>query len=53
MISQAQIRSQLNNCLLEAKFDRWTNQYQKGESAGHLSARRQAHSHHHRPSKRV
>ena len=31
MISQAQIRSQLNNCLLEAKFDRWTNQYQKGK----------------------
>ena len=31
MISQAQIRSQLNNCLLEAKFDRWANQYQKGK----------------------
>ena len=31
MISQAQIRSQLNNCLLEAKFDRWSNQYQKGK----------------------
>ncbi len=31
MISQEQIRSQLNNCLLEAKFDRWTNQYQKGK----------------------
>ena len=31
MISQAQIRSQLNNCLLEAKFDRWVNQYQKGK----------------------
>ena len=31
MISQDQIRSQLNNCLLEAKFDRWTNHYQKGK----------------------
>ena len=31
MISQAQIRSQLNNCLLEAKFDRWANHYQKGK----------------------
>ena len=31
MISQEQIRSQLNNCLLEAKFDRWANQYQKGK----------------------
>ena len=31
MISQAQIRSQLNNCLLEAKFDRWSNHYQKGK----------------------
>ena len=31
MISQEQIRSQLNNCLLEAKFDRWSNQYQKGK----------------------
>ena len=31
MISQEQIRSQLDNCLLEAKFDRWTNHYQKGK----------------------
>ena len=31
MISQAQIRSQLNNCLLEAKFDRWQPQYKKGK----------------------
>ena len=31
MISQEQIRSQLNNCLLEAKFDRWSNHYQKGK----------------------
>ena len=31
MISHEQIRSQLNNCLLEAKFDRWANQYQKGK----------------------
>ena len=31
MISQDQIRSQLNNCLLEAKFDRWANHYQKGK----------------------
>ena len=31
MISQEQIRSQLNNCLLEAKFDRWANHYQKGK----------------------
>ena len=31
MISQEQIRSQLNNCLLEAKFDRWANRYQKGK----------------------
>ena len=31
MISQEQIRSQLNNCLLEAKFGRWANQYQKGK----------------------
>ena len=31
MISQEQIRSQLDNCLLEAKFDRWTNKYQKGK----------------------
>ncbi len=31
MISQEQIRSQLNNCLLEAKFDRWANKYQKGK----------------------
>ena len=31
MISQEQIRSQLDNCLLEAKFDRWANRYQKGK----------------------
>ena len=31
MISQEQIRSQLNNCLLEAKFGRWANRYQKGK----------------------
>ena len=31
MISQEQIRSQLDNCLLEAKFDRWVNKYQKGK----------------------
>ena len=31
MISQEQIRSQLNNCLLDAKFDRWESQYQKGK----------------------
>ena len=31
MISQEQIRSQLNNCLLEAKFNRWANHYQKGK----------------------
>ena len=31
MISQDQIRSQLDNCLLEAKFDRWANHYQKGK----------------------
>ena len=31
MISQAQIRSQLDNCLLEAKFDRWQHRYKKGK----------------------
>ncbi len=31
MICQEQIRSQLDNCLLEAKFDRWANHYQKGK----------------------
>jgi phosphoribosylaminoimidazole-succinocarboxamide synthase len=31
MISQEQIRSQLNNCLLDAKFDRWESQYQKSK----------------------
>ncbi len=31
MISQEQIRSQLDNCLLEAKFDRWAHQYKKGK----------------------
>ena len=31
MISQEQIRSQLNNCLLDAKFDQWADRYQKGK----------------------
>ena len=31
MISQAQIRSQLDNCLLEAKFGRWQHRYKKGK----------------------
>jgi phosphoribosylaminoimidazole-succinocarboxamide synthase len=31
MISQEQIRSQLNNCLLDARFDRWESQYQKSK----------------------
>ncbi len=31
MISKEQIRSQLDNCLLDAKFDRWESQYQKGK----------------------
>jgi len=31
MVSPEQIRSQLDNCLLDAKFDRWANHYQKGK----------------------
>ncbi len=31
MISQAQIRSQLDNCLLEARYDRWQRRYKKGK----------------------
>jgi phosphoribosylaminoimidazole-succinocarboxamide synthase len=31
MVTEAQIRSQLNNCLLDAKFDRWADAYQKGK----------------------
>ena len=31
MVTEAQIRSQLNNCLLDAKFDRWADSYKKGK----------------------
>lgn len=31
MVTEAQIRSQLDNCLLDAKFDRWADVYQKGK----------------------
>lgn len=31
MVTEAQVRSQLNNCLLDAKFDRWADRYQKGK----------------------
>ncbi|MBT3606203.1 MAG: phosphoribosylaminoimidazolesuccinocarboxamide synthase [Candidatus Latescibacteria bacterium] len=31
MVTDAQIRSQLDNCLLDAKFDRWADSYQKGK----------------------
>lgn len=31
MVTDAQIRTQLDNCLLDAKFDRWADQYQKGK----------------------
>lgn len=31
MVTEAQIRSQLDNCLLDAKFDRWADSYKKGK----------------------
>ena len=31
MISREQIQSQLNNCLLEARFPQWENLYKKGK----------------------
>jgi len=31
MVTEAQIRSQLNNCLLDAKFDKWASSYKKGK----------------------
>ena len=53
MISQEQIRSQLNNCLLEAKFDRWVNHYQKGKVRDIYLLEDKRISDYHRPSKRV
>ena len=31
MVTEAQIRSQLNNCLLDARFEKWAQFYQKGK----------------------
>ena len=31
MVTESQIRSQLDNCLLDAKFDRWASSYKKGK----------------------